>query len=280
MGIAELIRRVRRTFAPLEQGVLEAVEAALGGDARERYRRQIEAVNKVQRHGGAREVNLYRLHGGRPRNDPAIAFADQRLEAELARVRFRVPGEGRTRSATVHLVQGFVFSLVFDPPAEPVLERDDVEIVEVRLVSDPEREREPAGPRPAADPEDLTGGLRRWNERFGLSAVGRPLTRDERRERLGEIPARLPADYLRLTEQAEGFVVGPWKVHGLREVYGIALDEAEYQVLAELRDRGVVAVQNETSDLFFLPFDGRPRRRVDRFTAEVETRLESADAAG
>jgi len=277
MSFLDLIRRPLQTFTPLEQKVLGAVGAALDPEARRRFERQVEAVNKVQRLGDAREVNLYRMRRGRPRNDPETAFADRRLEAELARVRFRVPGEDWTRSVTLYLVRGFLFSLVFDPAAGAVLDRDDIDIVDVRLAIDPMRDREPPGPRPPADPGRFTGRLAHWREHYELREISQPLDPGDRRQRIGEIPARLPADYLGLTEQSEGLVVGPWKVYGLAEVYGISLGEAEYQVLAELRDGGVVAVENDTPNLYFIPFDGEESREpLDSFMDEIESRLAPA----
>ncbi len=278
IGLRSLLRRSERGFAPLERRVLDAVAAALDGEARERFEQQVQAVNKVQRLGGAREVNLYRMRGGKPFNDPGIAFADARLEAELARVSLRVPGEERRRTVTLHLVRGFVFSLTFDPPAAPVLDRDDAEVVDVRLRTRPMEAREPVADPGPADAEPLAGRLARWHERYGLSEVSAPLPPDGRARRLREIPVDLPHDYLRMMEQTDGFIVGPWKVFGLREVYGITPDRSEYEVIAELRDRGVLAVETETADLYFVPFDGAPRRSVDGLVEELESQLTPADA--
>jgi hypothetical protein len=273
MGIRGLIDRVRRTFTPLEKRLLEAVADALPHDARERYEQQLEGVNKVQRLGAAREVNLYRMHGGRPYNAPELAFADQRLEAELARVRFRLRGEEQMRKVSLYAVRGFLFSLVFDPPAGPVSEQNDVSLLDVELMSDPMRQQQPAGARPVLDAGSLSGELGRWHARCGLTEVRRPLNDGEWQKRRSEIPARLPQGYLELTQQTEGFNAGPWKVYGLGETYGISLDQGQYQVLAELRDRGVLAVRHETSDLYFVPYDGQARKAVASFAEEIESCL-------
>jgi len=268
-----LIDRLRRRLTPLEERLLEAVAETLPHEARERYGQQVEGVNKVQRFGAAREVNLYRMHGGKPYNAPEMAFADQRLEVELARVRFRIRGEEQIRKVSLYTVRGFLFSLVFDPPAGPVSHQNDLSLLDVELVSDPTRRQHPADPRPILDTGSLSGELGRWHARFGLTDLRQPLDDGARQKRLAEIPARLPEQYLGLTQQTDGFLVGPWKVYGLAEIYGIALGEGQYQVLAELRDRGVLAVQHETPDLYFIPFDGQAREAVETFAEEIESCL-------
>jgi hypothetical protein len=273
MGIRDLINRLRRTFTPLEERLLEAVAGALPHEARQRYEQQLEGVNKVQRFGEAREVNLYRMYRGKPYHAPELAFADQRLEAELARVRFRIRGEEQMRKVSFYTVRGFLFSLVFDPPAGPVSEQNDVSLLDVELMSDPMRRQQPAGARPVLDAGSLSGELGRWHVRCGLTDVRQPLNEGERQKRLSEIPARLPQEYLELTQQTEGFNAGPWKVYGLGETYGISLDEGQYQALAELRDRGVLAVQHETSGLYFIPYDGQAREAVASFAEAIESCL-------
>jgi hypothetical protein len=273
MGLRDLIRRARPTFKPLERHLLDAVGGRLQHPARELYERQLEAVNKVQRLGGSREVNLYRMRGGRPQNDPRIAFADRRLEVELARVRFRIHGEGVNRLLTLYMVDGFVFSLVFDPPAEPVQQRDDLEVVDIELLVDPMRHREAGGPPPPIDPQRVGGVVARWRERSPVTGTRQPLEPAERQRRLREISAHLPADYLRLTEQTEGVEVGGWRIYGLSESYGISLDDAEYHVLAELEGEGVLAVEKGSADLYFVPFNKGPREPASRFTEAVENRL-------
>lgn len=271
--IYKIIARTRSRFTPLEKHLLVAVGAALPPQAGKLFQAQIAAVNKVQRLGNAREVNFYRMRSGKPFNEPATAFADRRREAELARVRFRVPGETVTRRVTIYTVKGFVFSLVFDPPAAPIDCRDDVEILSVEPLGDPMRAREPP---PAAAPSNarrLAGVLKRWHEEHGASTFRQPLAAALRRARVQEIPAQLPPEYLHLIEQTEGFVLGNWTIYGLLDIYSIALDDAEYLVLAELHDSGVLAIEKDGRALYFLPFDRSPRRPVAGFAAEIEAEL-------
>lgn len=271
--VARILRWSRSPFTPLENHLLAAVGGALSPKARRLYQSQLDAVNKVQRLGRGREINLYRMRGSKPSNDPAMAFRDRRDELAFARVRFRIPSESNARRMTVYMVRGFVFSLVFDPPAAQVQQRDDAEIVKVEIGAEPMRSEAPMDVEPMSDYSQVSDELRRWRMRYGLSGLRRPLTVTERESRIQEIPARLPRDYLRLMAEADGLEVGSWTIYGLAQVHGIALDDAEYQVLAELHDRGILAIENDTENLYFLPFDGSVRAPIPAFTREIEVRL-------
>jgi hypothetical protein len=69
---------------------------------------------------------------------PGTAFmvSANRREVALARLWFHIPSEDAERRATLYAINGFVFSLVFDPSAASVQRRTDAAIVRIELLSD------------------------------------------------------------------------------------------------------------------------------------------------
>lgn len=273
-----LFGKARPVFTPLERRILSAVEGELQGEAAALFARQVESVNLVQRHGGSREVNCYRMEGRRPRPDPSLRFPDQARERELAEVRFRAGG--RSWRATVILVEGTFFSIVFDRPAESIQDQE-AGITAVKILHDPMKPAAPLSAEPMAGRPSFSGWLGEWAGRYELRDVLQPLPPGTREQRIAEIPAKLPADYLALTEQTDGFVAGDCRVFGLAGTYGISLDE-DYQVLAEIDGRGVLAVESGPGGrLFFLDYEeGVPRVELPGFREGMETCLAGGLPAG
>jgi hypothetical protein len=58
------------------------------------------------------------------------------------------------------------------------------------------------------DHSNLSGKLKRWHETYGAHDLHWPLTTESRKVRIQEIPAQLPADYLRMAEETEGLALG------------------------------------------------------------------------
>lgn len=273
-----LFGKARPVFTPLERQILSAVQGELQGEAASIFARQVESVNLVQRHGGSREVNCYHMEGRRPRPDPGLRFPDRAREREMAEVRFRAGG--KSWRATLILVEGFFFSIVFDRPAEAVQEQEP-EITAVKVLHDPMTPAAPLAARPMAGEPRFSGWLAEWAARHELAEVLEPLPPGTREQRIAEIPAKLPADYLALTEQTDGFVIGDCKVFGLAAVYGISLDE-DYHVIAEIDGRGVLAVEaGPRGRVFFLDYDeGVPRIELPGFREGMETCLAGGLPAG
>lgn len=104
------IRLWFRTFAPLEERILEAVVDALSSPTREVVRKQLDVVDRVRRVGN--ESVFYRIVDGRPSWDGVPLF-DDRGTWTLASGKVVVAGtESRFR---VECVSGHVFSLMTRP---------------------------------------------------------------------------------------------------------------------------------------------------------------------
>ena len=116
MSLFDWLRRFRRSrLTALESRMVEAVSGALPPEARSLFNAQLALVNKVQRLS-AKEVNLYASPSGRALKDE-LRFP-LRSVALLATVCFSSGRGDSSLRGEVWLVDGRVFSLIFNKPPE------------------------------------------------------------------------------------------------------------------------------------------------------------------
>lgn len=220
--------------------MVDAVLDTLPVGPREQLFAQVQAINRIQRFSQGKEVNLYCLHHGRPAFPEGLLFHFHD-EVELARVTFTA-GDGITHSsASVRMVNGRLFSMVFaQAPVRPARRQSSIRVTDVRLGVDPTR----------LEPDDVPAG----SATDDSSSVSRSMTIASS-IRSGEVPplqpqtlvrgpvdARLPADYLQVLDapvEAQGFVI-----HDPEHLRLVALDSFNCYILAERHDRvGVGIIQ-------------------------------------
>ncbi|MBM0103468.1 hypothetical protein JM946_01880 [Steroidobacter sp. S1-65] len=112
--LAKLLNADTR-LSELESRILNCVKDQLGADLTALWRRQVEAINKVQRLPGGAEVNFYRMERGRPTFDESLAFLNKAEELLIAKVTVSatVKGVAATIKAQVWCVRGFIFSIEY-----------------------------------------------------------------------------------------------------------------------------------------------------------------------
>lgn len=270
-------------FTPLERRLLSEVESSLETRAKILFARQIKSINLVQRHGGSREICCYRMKWGQPYRDAELQFPNASPELKFARVKFDVlEFPGKTWTAEFTLVKGYFFSIDFDPAAEPIQRKDDVRTIDIKHLADPLKETAGVTPTPRMGAPIFSGWLEGWLTKYHIQNVDEPLERKDRDLLIDAIPATLPADYLDLTRQADGFLVESCSILGLAEVHEIHLEEASYYVLAALNGNGVLAVKAGSKDgtVYYLDYDERNvctkvkglREAVEAYIAKERTR--------
>lgn len=121
----ESIRALTRKWTPWEEGLLSALSEKFGEKPREIFRKQIEAVNKVQRIVGWAEIDLYVMQSGRVCWNDIPMFFDDR-EFTLARASTFV-GDKRIQSELT-CIGGHLFSIESDAPIKPLAFRDDIRL--------------------------------------------------------------------------------------------------------------------------------------------------------
>lgn len=282
MSVLSLLRR-RDPFTPLERALLDALAERLQPEARQLLGSQIAQVNRVNRLTAGKEVNVYRLRHGKPTFDQAVAFPNQVEEAKLAVITFRAAGRPKAIRVDFWLVKGLLFEVQFDQSPKGI-RPDEIEVKEVKVRLDP-MVSAPV-PARALDPAALTDWLGAWHSRYGLADVKEPLPLAERARLLSEIDATLPADYLEMIAQTEGFMVNRCRVHGLSETRSVALPDASVLILAEAEGQGALFVkeaQPEVQTYFFGYNEGDSAEMGASFRVAVESvfldQASSSDAA-
>jgi hypothetical protein len=250
------------SFYSFERNLLDEVTSHLDARGKELLRRQISSINKIQRLSSGREVNLYRLHRGKPAFDDSIRFPNAADEALLASAFLIVPNKLAKLKAEVWLAKGRLFSLVYGKPpaqffAETGLKSACPQVVEMKIWCDPMRPSsdEPEGP---VDTSMLTGWLREWFAKGMVSNLHAPLPESDRAALIGQITARLPADYVDLVGQTEGAKIGACTVYGLKKIREVVQPQATYYIVAELEGIGALVISEGGHDgvLHLMPYEG------------------------
>jgi hypothetical protein len=273
-----LLPRIFPVFSPLERFLVSEVENRLEPTAQDLFTRQIRTVNLVQRHAKSREMCCYSMKWGRVQLRKELRFRKTSQELKLASVIFRVPdAEGRTWKAEFELVRGHFFSIVFDKSPEPIKRTDQIDVIDVKILADPMEESRDVTPLPLTEVPEFSGWIRDWLEGYVAQEAFERLAKGDRQLLLESIPAKLPADYLELTEQADGLRVEDCSILGLAQAYEIVLDDMSYYVLADVVDKGVLAVPStgEDESVFYLDYRNKgERQRFDSFQAAVTSCIE------
>jgi hypothetical protein len=197
-------------------------------------------MNRVQRFSHGKEVNMYCLRHGRPAFPENLLFP-VRDEVELARVTFTTGDGSKECSASIRMVNGRLFSIVFaQPPSPPTSGQSNMQVTGVRVGVDPSRLS------PGHGQAEHALGDAPWAQRQPLAH--------------GPLDARLPADYVEVLgapADAHGFVI-----HDPEHLRLVALDSFNCYVLAERSDRvGIGVIQGrDDGELYILDFaDGSVR---------------------
>jgi len=250
-----LQRRRRPPLRPLEIKLIDALGAALAPEASRLLVKQVDAVNRVQRHANDKEVNLYQIRRGRVSFEGIPMFPLTTQEAKLGTVTYKVTGESRTRRVDFWLVRGHLFSLQFRESPRGI-DAEQADIRDVKLHADPMVPVAAPQPRPLSAAA-MTGWLAEWAHRWQVSDLREPLPPEERAEKLGQIGATVPSDYGELLSQTDGLEIGGCRVYSLSDIREVVMPDATYYILAEMADRGVLALKQGESDgsIYFFAYD-------------------------
>jgi hypothetical protein len=248
-GLLDILFGRGSRLYPFEISAVEEVIKRLPEESGSQLRKQVGAINKVQRLTKGKEVNLYRIRLGKPSFDDGLKFTGTNDEALLATVSLTDPSGSKARlKAELWLVGGWLFSLLFNKPPKEFFAGSHIHtvqpmIADVKIWFDPMHlnntiQQETSIP--------LGGWLADWQENEKVSGLRTPLTSDERKAALERIDAVLPADYVDMLSQTNGLTVGEWVIHGAAKVRKIVTTGTSYYVLGETRDCGLVVQEGST----------------------------------
>jgi hypothetical protein len=272
----------RAPFTALEQRLLQELEQHLGDDAKRLLAEQVKRVPSIDRLD--REVLCYPMVRGKVCHDPAINFVNNSPDAKLATIHFHLPPlEGRWK-ADFYMAHGHFFSIVYQPRLPRRSANKPVVIDKVKIHVDPmEPVAEVNAPTEPADPQQFSGWVRGWVDRYAVSNATRPLSAEQRKKKLQELSTTLPEEYLELTEQCEGMVVDGCAILGLSEVYLVHPDDDDYYVLADCRGEGCLAARSGSLEgtVYYFAYDGSsPINTGISFREAVERRCTAKSVSG
>ncbi|HQR44883.1 MAG TPA: hypothetical protein PLB02_09135 [Thermoanaerobaculia bacterium] len=273
MNILSLFRPSRSQLKNIEHAVLDEFLGHFPDEAAEKFRAQMADVNLVQRHAQGREVCLYVMRHGRVARNPGLRVQNRAREATLGALFFRVAGVSQDWSVTFNMVEGYLFSLDFDPSPRAIWDRDTIECKGVRLGVSP---LAPSSDEPVAEPmpvHELQGWPKELADRYEIRDVDKALPEPVRRRKLAELDIRLPHDYEQLLEVCDGLRVDSVSVLGLREAYTVNRRQGRFVVIADFGGEAALGVDHRGA-LFVLPFhEEKAMAAGDSLRAAIEAWL-------
>ena len=221
----------RRRFTPLEEKILNAVAQALPPEARERFEAQVAEIVHVQRLR-SKEIDLYPGKHGMPKE---LLFPHGPEEKLLALVHIRVPERQEKVRAEVWVVGRRIFSIELNKSI-PKGAGENAQVEKVELIYNPMK------------PEEVEA----------LS------DQEKQKQILDRIYSKLPEEYFEIIGKEKEITVNDWKVYGIEKIRKACLDDANYYILAEKEDLGVVGVKEDeyTGTLYFLCYDDKKGQRI------------------
>lgn len=235
----------RGPLEPLERRLLAELTERSDPALAQRLRRQVELLTVHCRLHFDKSLSLD-LYPGEQRTQiehDDVRFPN-RSDFRLATISFTVGGQ--KFKAQFGATGGHLFEVIIRPNPRRHLHASDIEITRYERVGEAMQATNELPHQRYDIVLALTGLLGEWSARFGLEDVYRPLDKSARSRALSRINATLPADYLEMMRQTDGFTVGSWHVLGLAEVRAVALGAHNYFILADEAD--VVACVREGAE--------------------------------
>lgn len=278
MSINRWFRWLKRVpVAPLEQAILDAVRQRLSPEAQAIWTQQVAAIAHAYCNLG-KEVNYYYASNFSVPQFPHT----EREERRVATVHFEYANT--PYKARIYLVEGHLFSIVFDRDIRSIRKQPAIRVLSVELHTDPMQASLPI-PKPDAIEGSVAqlrfeGWLAEWTRRHpvhqALSALPQEVWNRllEQRRLL-----HLPPDYKELLGQCDGFSGADYTVFGASDMYAAGLGADVYWVLAERGGGFVVAREGDAeAQVYFTHHEEEvPSRAFGSFQAALEYLLQRSD---
>jgi hypothetical protein len=238
---------------PLESKLFESLKANLEPRAKEILDSQIKKINLVQRHAGGKEVCLYFMSNGKPFFDESIRFPYAVTKAKLATIEFSFNDKSDEFTVDFWLVNGFIFSLIFNKSPQRMLNRIDMTVSRVNILVNPLAK--------------ISGGEisnfdttqrcpKEWTSKFAISGSRNPLSSEEKDNVLRSLKTSFPSEYLDLVRYSDGCETKDFIVYGLREISEIVFPDANYLGIVEFKGKGMLGIKRYTQsgDIYYFNY--------------------------
>ena len=269
-----------------ERHALDAWRSRLSPVAVAILDRQLGRYDFVQRQSAGKATYLFCLRDPSCAKWPSDALFPLRTEDARALARIKLTaGGGQSRpslAAAVMVGQGRFLGIEFDRRPDRVFPKgvkaEEIEVTDVKLLADP-MSPDPYATAPLTDTGQLRGWLREWAESWELREARQPLPPASGEKLIGQVEAKLPADYLVLVAQVEGLQAGHCRIHGLSQIWNFVWPDESFYILADIEGRGAVGVRRGDEDgvLYYLDNEDDEAQAVGTsLRAVIERELELA----
>jgi hypothetical protein len=241
---------------PYEKACLEAWEQHLSSEAAEIFRKQLKFCNFVQRQSKNKLVIFgYEKGIHYCQNWPTEILFPIRDENVNAAQIFLTISQKETSvkiRADINIYKGRFFSIEFNQ--SPNFSKSaKISVDRVWLLVDP---MSPTSEKKLLQQSnsEISGWLREWKTKRRISNLKRPLLPSEREKFIAKIHSVLPQDYLEIILHSEGCWIDDCIVAGLSDIRKIVRPDANFYIIAEISNRGSIAVKEEqpNSELYYL----------------------------
>jgi hypothetical protein len=258
---------------PYELACLEAWRKTLTGEALGLLDQQLKRLTVYQRYGKERLLCFYDMTdkscSGWPKE---ILFPCQMDEVSVARLQLSPAADSQVVvKADMTLCRGRFFGIEFNTP--PKCLQSGVEVVNVKTLVDPMRQREAEAPISLSE---ISGELREQLRRLQATGLRKPLPPGQREELVQAIDSKLPEEYRKLVAVTDGATISGWRIYGLAEVRRIVQPEGNFYLLAEATNGRALGIIQEASDpqLYVVSGEGeKPKPTGQSLLASIERDL-------
>ena len=270
MFLRILLNSVIPPLKDYEKALFDNLIKKLEPDAGSLLAKQIGSVNYVQRHSNNKEVNLYTIKNNKPFFNDKNQFPNSRSEMKLASIFFNKVQEAERFQADFWIVNGYIFSIEFDKNPSKLTGRS-IDITIIHVFTNPMEEDKILLEAPV-----IKGWASDWLKQFHFNRLNSPLPLRQRIKLTNCLSTALPNDYVEIISQTEGAESDYCKIFGISEIRNLILTDARYDVIAEIKNKGVLAVKHNTNDaiIFFIDYeDNLPIIDGTEFCHAIESRL-------
>jgi hypothetical protein len=241
---------------PYEKACLEAWEQHLSSEAAEIFRKQLKLYNFIQRLSKNKLV-IFGCMKGRyycQKWPTEILFPVRGENVNVAQI-FLTIGQKETTikiRSDINIYKGRFFSMEFNRSPK-FSKKANISVDRVWILADPMLPT-PEKVLLQKNNLEIIGWLQEWKTKRHISNFKQPLLPSEREKIIAKIHSVLPQDYLDIIFQSEGCWIDDCFVAGLSDIRKIVRPDANFYILAEIENRGSIAIKEEqtNSELYYL----------------------------
>lgn len=153
-------------------------------------------------------------------------------------------------TAEFNTYSGRVWGITVRPNPKSILSSKNIMVDKFKLNNDPTEKLDLEVKTEYYNPNDVFNGvLHELQTKHSLTKVSKPLPDKQKLLFIKLTEAKLPADYLKLMEETNGFSINDTFIHGLSDLQNVTLDDNNYLILADNSSGHLLLKQSKTKTI-------------------------------